>query len=237
MRSSAGSRASSLAGLLLRSGLLAGFAWTLGSAPAAAQGHLLRLAAGAGAQLMAHDELKLSRGFGVGGGAAFRFNDSLSFEAGLHFGRSNRRYTERNEPVEDVLAVPAYQYRTNRYHLDGSFVYHLGRRQPFQLYVLAGAGIVRREEVREDYTYDDPDPPDPPDPDNAAPTRPTGVRIPIGVEISLDSTEHTFTAHVGAGFEVYVLSYLSARAEYRIWSGSDFGFRTQQFLVGVNYYR
>ncbi len=179
---------------------------------------------------MAHENLNLSRGFGLGGGAAFRFNDNFSLEAGLHFGRSNRRYTEKDEPVEDVLAVPAYQYRTNRYHLDGSVVYHLGRRQPFQLYVLAGAGVVRRDEVREDYMYEEPDP-------DADPEAPTGVRIPIGVEIGLDETSHKLTAHVGAGFEVYVLSYLSARAEYRIWSGSDFGFRTQQFLVGVNFYR
>ncbi len=231
MHPSVGPRAAFHARLFRPSGILAASLLILGAAPAAAQEHLFRLAAGAGAQLMAHDELKLSRGFGVGGGAAFRFNDNFSLEAGLHFGRSNRRYTAKNEPVEDVFAIPAFQYRTNRYHLDGSLVYHVGRRQPFQVYFLAGAGIVRREEVREDYTYEEPDP------DDNDETRPAGVRIPIGVDISLDSTRHQLTAHAGAGFEVYVLSRLSARVEYRIWSGRDFGFRTQQFLVGVNYYR
>ncbi len=209
---------------------VAAFLLSLFGSPATAQGHRFRLAAGAGAQLMAHDDLNLSRGFGIGGAAAFRFGDSFSAEAGLHFGRSNRRYTDQNQPVEDVLAIPAFQYRTNRYHLDGSLVYHIGRRQPFQMYVLAGLGVVRREEVREDYRYEEPDP-------DADPEIPTGVRIPIGVDISLDETRHRLTAHAGVGFEVYVLSHLSARAEYRIWSGSDFGFRTQQFLVGVNFYR
>ena len=37
-------------------------------------------------------------------------------------------------------------------------MYHLGRRQPFQMYILAGGGIVRRDELREDFIYETADP-------------------------------------------------------------------------------
>lgn len=204
----------------------------LAAAPAAAQGHRVRLFAGAGLQAFARPELQLGRGAGLGGAAAIRANDRLSFETGFFFGRSNRRYTAGDEPVEDVIAEPAYQFRSNRIHLDGTFVLHLGRRQPFQVFLLAGAGLVRRDELREDFVYAEPEPvPE----GEEQPV--TGIRVPIGNEISLDAVEFAPTAHVGAGFEVYVFDDLSVRAEYRIWSGNEFAWRTQQALIGVNYYR
>ena len=39
---------------------------------------------------------------------------------------ATRQPTNRSR---DVIAEAAYEFRTNRYHLDGSVVYHLGRRQ------------------------------------------------------------------------------------------------------------
>ena len=201
------------------------------AAPAAAQEHRFRLFAGAGIQFFARPELSLGRGAGIGGSAAVRANEYLSLETGLFFGRSNRRYTAEDQPVEDVIAEPAYQFRTNRYHLDGSLVLHMGRRQPFHMYFLAGGGLVRRDELREDFVYEEPEP----SADGETPA--TGIRIPIGNEVTLEWTAYSPTAHLAVGFEVYVFDYLSARAEYRIWSSRDFSFRTQQAVIGVNYYR
>ena len=201
------------------------------AAPATGQDHKFRLFAGAGLQFFARPELSPGRGAGLGGVAAFRATEHFSIATGFFFGRSNRRYTAGNEPVEDVVAEPAYQFRTNRYHLDGSIVYHLGRRQPFQMYVLAGGGIVRRDELREDFIYETADPGEG---DQSGSFR---FRQPIGNEVTLEHTAYAPTAHVAVGLEVYVFSYLSARAEYRIWSSKDFSFRTQQAMIGVNYYK
>ena len=203
----------------------------LAAAPAAGQDHKFRLFAGAGLQFFARPELSPGRGAGLGGAAAFRATDRISFAAGFFFGRSNRRYTATDEPVEDVIAEPAYQFRTNRYHLDGSIVYHLGRRQPFQMYILAGGGIVRRDELREDLIFETPAP------GEGDPSGSLRFRQPIGNEITLEHTVYAPTAHAAIGLEVYVFSYLSARAEYRIWSSKDFSFRTQQAMIGVNYYK
>lgn len=211
----------------MRGSILAG-AVLLGAGTASAQEHRFRLFAGAGVQFFARPELKLGRGIGLGGGAAVRLNDNWSVESGFFFGRSNRRYTAEDQPVQDVVAEPAYQFRTNRYHLDGSVVRHFGRRQPFQTYVFAGGGLLRRDEVREDFIYAEPD--------EEAQTL-TGLRFPIGDEITLETSDYTPTLHIGAGFEVYVFDDLSAAAEYRIWIPGDFAYRTQQIIVGVNYYR
>ena len=132
-----------------------------------------------------------------------------------------------------MIAEPAYQFRSNRIHLDGTFVFHLGRRQPFQMFLLAGGGIVRRDELREDFVYADPEPPDP----NGEEQPVTGIRVPLGNEITLDAATWAPTAHAGAGFEVYVFDDLAVRAEYRLWTAREFSWRTQQVLIGVNYYR
>lgn len=198
---------------------------------ATGQEHRFRLFAGAGLQFFARPELSLGRGAGLGGTAELRTVGNFSIATGFFFGRSNRRYTAVDDPVEDVVAEPAYQFRTNRYHLDGSIVYHMGRRQPFQMYFAAGGGIVRRDELREDFIYETTDPGE-----GAEPTT-FGIRIPVGNEVTLQHTTYSLTAHAAVGFEVYVFSYLSARAEYRIWSSKDFSFRTQQAMIGVNYYR
>ena len=204
---------------------------SLAATPVAAQDHKFRLFAGAGLQFFARPELSPGRGAGLGGVASFRATENISIATGLFFGRSNRRYTATNEAVEDVIAEPAYQFRTNRYHLDGSVVYHLGRRQPFQMYVAGGGGIVRRDELREDFIYETTDPGEG---DQSGSFR---IRVPVGNEVTLEHTTYVPTAHLAVGFEVYVFSYLSARAEYRIWSSKDFSFRTQQAMIGVNYYR
>ena len=200
--------------------------------PAAAQTQRFRLFAAVGLQFLAHPELRLGRGAGLAGSAALRANDTWSLELGGFFGRSNRRYTATDEPVEDVIAEAAYEFRTNRYHLDGSVVYHLGRRQPFQMYFLAGGGIVRRDETKEDFVYADPEPPG-----DGSGGGLTGFRRPIDAEVSLKRTTYAASAHLAAGIEVYVFDDLSARAEYRIWWPGSFSYRTQQVVIGVNYYR
>lgn len=221
---------------LLPAAFLAGAALTFAAAPVEAQPrHRFRLTTGVGLQFFADPELRLGRGASLAGSAAIRAGDNFSFETGLFFGRSNQRYTAMDEPVRDVIADPAYQFRTNRYHLDGSFVFHLGRRQPFHAWVLAGGGVVRRDSLREDFDFSTPESRR----DGLLATQPPRprVRIPVGTTVSLDETVYQATAHLGVGFEVYIFDYLSARAEYRIWSPRDFSHRTQQAIVGVNFYR
>lgn len=222
---------------LLPVAFLAGAALPFAAAPPveAQPRHRFRLTTGVGLQFFADPELRLGRGASLAGSAAIRAGDNFSFETGLFFGRSNQRYTAADEPVRDVIADPAYQFRTNRYHLDGSFVFHLGRRQPFHAWVLAGGGVVRRDSLREDFDFSTPESRR----DGLLATQPPRprVRIPVGTTVSLDETVYQATAHLGVGFEVYIFDYLSARAEYRIWSPRDFSHRTQQAIVGVNFYR
>ena len=203
------------------------------AAPAAAQEQRLRLFAGIGLQFLAHPDLDLGRGAALAGAAALRANDNISFELGGFFGRSNRRYTATDEPVEDVIAEALYEFRTNRYHLDGSLIYHVGRRQPFQMFLVAGGGLVRRDETREDFVYAEVPDDDGDDPDRFV----SGFRQPIGREVSRRTTEYAITAHAGAGIEVYVFDNLSARLEYRLWWPGGFSYRTQQIVIGVNYYQ
>ncbi len=207
------------------------------AAPAAAQEQRLRLFAGIGLQFLAHQDLDLGRGAALAGSAALRANDNISLELGGFFGRSNRRYTATDEPVEDVIAEALYEFRTNRYHLDGSLVYHVGRRQPFQMFVLAGGGVVRRDETREDFVYAEVPDVDGDDDGDGADQLVTGFRQPIGREVSQRTTRYAITAHAGAGIEVYVFDNLSARLEYRFWWPGGFSYRTQQIVIGVNYYQ
>ena len=174
------------------------------------------------------------RGASLGATAAFRMSDTISFETASGLAVRTRTTPPPTKPVRDILAEPAYQFRTNRSHLDGSLVYHIGRRQPFHAWVLAGGGVVRRDERREDFEFAFPDPMR----DGLLVTQPerTRLRVPIGSTRTMNQTVYAPTAHIGAGFEVYVFDYLSARAEYRIWTPRPFGYRTQVFVIGVNYY-
>ncbi len=186
-----------------------------------AQRHKFKIGGGAGFATLRHPELNLGRTFVVAGFLGFRFNDNFSVETGFNLARSNRVYAEDGIPVDDVPALPAFRFQTNRYHIDGSFVYNIGRRQPFHPYILAGGGLVRRSKKRTDVAFE-------PNED--------GQDTLVSSEVVLDSSEYEAAAHVGAGVEIYFLYNVAARIEYRWYIPQSFDQYTRQFYFGATYF-
>ena len=189
----------------------------LGSAqPTFAQRHLFKFGGGGGFSSFGDSDLDLGRAGTLGGFFGIRASDQLSVEAGFSFGRSNQLYDENNVAIEVFGAVPDFQFETNRYHLDGSFVYHLGRRQPFHPFVLAGGGVVLRTERRTGFEVNE---------DNAV------------METGVDSTStYHGTFHFGTGVDVYFFSNLSARIEFRWRFPTETSKQTRMYLFGASYF-
>ena len=188
---------------------------------AEAQGHKFKLGGGAGFANLKDPELNLGRTFVVGGFFGLRFNDNFSLETGFNLARSNRVYAEDGVPVDDVPALPAFRFQTDRYQVDGTFVYNIGRRQPFHPYILAGGGFVRRSKMRTDLVFE----PDENDQD-----------MLVSSEVTLDSAEYEAVAHVGGGVEIYFLYNVAARVEYRWYIPQSFDQYTRQFFFGATYF-
>ena len=186
-----------------------------------AQSHKFKLGGGAGFANLHDPELSLGRTFVGGGLFGLRFNDNLSFETGFNLARSNRVYAEDGVPIEDAQAVPSFRFQTNRYQIDGSFVYNIGRRQPFHPYIVAGGGLVRREKTRTDIVFE---------------TNEAGQSKLISSEVVLDTAEYEAVAHIGAGVEIYFLYNVAARIEYRFYIPQSFNQYTRQFYFGGTYF-
>jgi opacity protein-like surface antigen len=186
-----------------------------------AQGQRFRLFGGAGFATLQNPDVEHGRTAVVGGGLGFRFNDNVSLETSFTYAHSSREFDDNGVPVDQVQAVPAYRFDANRYHLDGSILFHIGRRQPFHPYVLAGAGLVRRDEKRADitFTFDE-----------------NNVITDRTEEVVLDTSEYKPEGHVGAGFDLYFLYNLAARVEFRLWLPQDTEKRTRMFFFGASYY-
>ena len=190
---------------------------TLGVAqPALAQRQLFKLGGGGGFSSFGNQDLDLGRAGTLGGFFGFRASDQISFETGFSFGRSNRLYDENNTAIDVFGTVPDFQFETNRYHLDGSFVYHLGRRQPFHPFVLAGGGMVLRSSKLTDFELNE---------DNV-----------VTESSSTSTTTYQGTVHFGAGFDIYFFSNVSARVEFRWRIPQDTDRQTRMYLFGASYY-
>jgi opacity protein-like surface antigen len=187
-----------------------------------AQTQRFKLGGGAGFATLVDPEVDNGRTAIVGGFLGFRFNDNVSLEGGFNFVRSNRVFDAEGNPVDQNQALPAYRFETNRYHADGTFVFHIGRRQPFHPFLLGGGGVVRRDEKRTDITFTF-------DPDTGLPSGQT-------TEVVLDTTDYEITGHVGAGFDLYFLYNLAARVEFRQWLPTTFEKRTRAFFFAATYF-
>jgi hypothetical protein len=192
------------------------------------QGQRYKLGGGAGFASLKDPEFDIGSTAIVGGFFGFRFNDTFSFEAGGNFVRANREYNENGVPLDKVSGgpvseqLPALRLETNRYHADGTLVIHIGRRQPFHPFVLAGGGVVRRDEKQTalDFTLDE---------DTGAINR--------GPEtVILNTTEYNVTGHAGAGFDFYFLYNVAARAEFRVWLPQEWEKRTRMFFFAATYF-
>ncbi len=186
-----------------------------------AQSHKFKLGGGAGFASLHDPELNFGRTFVVGGLFGFRFNDNFSFETGFNLARSNRVYNEDGVPIDDVQALPAFRFQTNRYQIDGTLVYNIGRRQPFHPYIVAGGGLVRRKKTRTDVVFE---------------TNETGQDMLVSSEVVLDTAEYEAAAHFGAGVEIYFLYNVAARVEYRFYIPQSFNQYTRQFYFGATYF-
>jgi len=181
-----------------------------------------RLGGGAGFAVLYNPEVEHGRTAVVGGSLGFRFSDNFSVESGFSFARSDRQFDELGVPIDETQgALPAYQFVANRYHLDGSLLYHIGRRQPFHPYIIAGAGLERTDEKRTDITFV---------------LGENNVVISSSEEVVLDTTDYEPTAHFGGGFDLYVLYNVSARVEFRWWLPRDTDKSTRMFFFGASYY-
>ncbi len=186
-----------------------------------AQSHKFKLGGGAGFANLRDPELSLGRTFVVGGLFGLRFNDNLSFETGFNLARSNNLYAEDGVRIDDAQAVPSFRFQTNRYQIDGSFVYNIGKRQPFHPYIVAGGGLVRREKTRTGIVVE---------------TNETGQSMLNSSEVVLDTAEYEAAAHIGAGVEIYILYNVAARIEYRFYIPQSLNQYTRQFYFGGTYF-
>jgi hypothetical protein len=183
-----------------------------------------RLGGGAGFAVLYNPEVEHGRTAVVGGSLGFRFNDNFSFESGFSFARSERQFDAAGVPIDQnqgQSVIPAFQFQANRYHLDGSFLYHIGRRQPFHPYIIAGGGLERSDEKRTDITFV---------------LGENNVVISRTEEVVLDTSEYQPTVHFGGGFDLYVLYNVAARVEFRWWLPKDTDISTRMFFFGASYF-
>lgn len=192
------------------------------AAPSAeAQGEKGKIGGGAGFAVLKNPDLNHGRTAVVGGFIGYRFTDNFSIEGGFRFARSNRTFDESSEPVDQNQGIPAFRYETNRYQLDGSLVYHIGRRQPFHPFILGGGGLVRRDEKQTDLEFV---------------LNENGQILETITDVSLNTTSYEPAAHVGAGFDIYFLYNLSARVEFRLNVPQTVEKRTRMWLFSASYY-
>ncbi len=186
-----------------------------GSAPTEAQ--KFKLGGGAGFAFPHDPELSLQRGFDVGGFIGIRFNDSFSLETGFSYSKSDRQFNEFNAPIDEVGSeLAAFDFKSTQYHLDAVLVYYLGRRQPFQMFVFGGGGLMREgrstTDLRPLFESEDP----------------TTVVLE-----TTTTTEYRPVGSFGTGFDFYVLVNVAARGEIRMWLPSDIDHRTWRLFFGA----
>lgn len=180
-----------------------------------------RIGGGAGFAVLYNPDVEHGRTAVVGGSLGFRLNDNFSLESGFSFARSDRQFDEAGVPIDETQGgLPDYQFVANRYHLDGSFLFHLGRRQPFHPYLIAGGGLERTDEKKTDITI----------------VLQDNVVISRTEEVVLDTSEYQPTAHFGGGFDLYFLYNVAARVEFRWWLPRDLDKSTRIFFFGASYY-
>ena len=165
---------------------------------------------GGGFATLFDPRLNLGWGTNLGGFLGFRVTDQITLEVSMDFTGVTRVFTEFGNVVVETNPALVGQFRLdqNRYHLDGTFYYHFGRRKPFHPYIFGGGGAVRRENTI------------------------TSFEGEVAKE-----TDHEPTVSFGAGFDYYMLYNVSVRADIRWWlPGAKTESRTRRIFFGVGYY-
>ncbi len=206
--------------------LLVAFLGMQGSSQA--QAHRYKLGGGAGFASLKDPDFDPGSTAIFGGFFGLRFNDNFSFETGGTFVRSNREFNVNGVPLDEVGSLPApeqvptFRFESTRYHADGTFVIHIGRRQPFHPFVFAGGGVVRRDEkqLEIEFTFD---------PE-------TGQVLTRDELVFSKVIEYELTGHAGLGFDFYFMYNLAARAEFRFWIPQTWEKRTRTFFFAATYF-
>lgn len=157
----------------------------------------------------------------VGGFFGRRFSDNVSLEGGLFFVRSNRFFDAFGIGVDETRDIPAFRFRTTRFHADGILLLNIGRRQPFHPFILLGGGLERRDDQRTDFTAEE-------DPDSGLP-----ILVP---EVGPKETIYLPTGIVGAGTDIYFMYNLAARVEIRLWIPKEWDQRTFILFFAATYF-
>ena len=180
-----------------------------------------RFGGGAGFGKLNDSDVDLGRVPVVGASLGFRFNDNVSIEFGMTSSFSDNYYDEFDDIVDELRALAAYRIQAERYDLDGTFFYHLGRREPFHAFVFAGGGLARRDraEYDVDYTFDE-----------------NGIAIDR-TEVQVERTSaYNAQVHFGAGFDIYVLYNVAARVQFRLRVPQTTELWSRDFFFGAAYY-
>ena len=186
-----------------------------------AQQQRLKLSGGAGFAVLKNPYVDIGRTAFFGAALGYRFNDNLSIEGGMFAARASREFAIDDVPVDQVQAIPAYRFEATRYFLNGTFLYHIGRRQPFFPYVFAGAGLQRTDEQRTDLTF----------------VFDSNNNIVASTEtIAFRTSSYHPVGHFGAGFDLYFLYNVAARVEFRLYVPQDTSQRTRVFFFGASYF-
>lgn len=190
---------------------------------AEAQKQHFKLSGGAGFAFFKSPDVDSGRSPYVGGSLGFRFSDNLSLEGGFSFARSARQFDANGVRVDQTQTIPVYRFEAIRYHLDGTLLFHLGRRQPFQPYVFAGAGLERTDEKRTDLTF-------------FFDENGNLANVPPEEKVVFDSVSYRPAGHFGGGFDLYFLYNLAARVEFRLYVPQDTALQTRVFFFAASYY-
>ena len=196
----------------------------------AAQAHRYKLGGVAGFASLKDPKFDLGGTPIFGGFFGLRLNDNFSFETRVTFAGSDREFNVIGAPLDKRYIgnlrtpelIPVSRVRSDRYHADGTLLIHIGRRQPFQPFVFAGGGAVRRDYKQLDITFTaDPE---------------TGDLLTRDETTFAKFTEYELTGHVGAGFDFYFMYNLAARAEFRFWIPQTWEKRTRAIFLSATYY-
>jgi opacity protein-like surface antigen len=206
----------------------------ISSSPAFAQEQRFELGGGAGFTWPHDPELPLDRGWDLGGFFGIRFNDNFGIETDFSFSRSSQQFFDESlvappaqegagwvyQPFRPATAFSDFDLQSTRYHLDAVLIVHLGRRQPFHPFFLAGAGVLREDVIIRDLT----------------PLRGVNADEVDSVELeSVRETEYYPVLAVGGGFDFYIFYNVAARFEYRLWTTQEWDRRTQRLFFTANY--
>lgn len=174
-----------------------------------------KLGGGGGIGFPSDPDLDLPSAGTFGGFVGYRFNDNWSIEGGFYFARFNSLFLADGTPVDQNATFDENRISSRRssYSAEGTLIINIGRRKQLHPFLLVGAGASRRE-------------------NQSVVLSPGATTVPPIRRLA----DFVPTGHFGAGFDVYFLYNVSARAELRYTLPNfDNSLRSIRFIFGATY--